>query len=171
MWAANITIQHCIRHASHKSIFNSLKSEAVLWHNLFIWHSMCVHSLNEIYVGNVIAAKLFFLEGEINNKVAIRATLLSMQPTCYLPIKIYDLSSNYRRTKKNGAQNKLKLPLNWIRPKFPLTITSCVNWWYVRHRYVCCASECDILIINNSPVGSMWYFPSESIEKKWIDFF
>lgn len=60
------------------------------------------------------------------------------------------------------------LPLNWIRPKFPLTITSCVNWWYVLHRYVCCASECDILMINNSPLGSIWNFPSEKRDWKYL---
>lgn len=64
------------------------------------------------------------------------------------------------------------LPLNCIRPKFPLTITSCVNWWYVRHRYVCCASICEIFIINNSPVEErqygywiQWTFDQRKIQK------
>lgn len=42
-------------------------------------------------------------------------------------------------------------------------MTSCVSWWYVRHRYVFCTSDCVIFIMNNSPVGSMWYFPSNCL--------
>lgn len=111
--------------------------------------------------------EMWIIEMKVPAQIAMLYMWLNHRTTCQLWHMIHRIAiamhSHYTVrwiNIKGQRENVQKLPLNWIRPKFPLTITSCVNWWYVRHRYVCCASECDILMINNSPVGSIWYFPS-----------
>lgn len=59
-----------------------------------------------------------------------------------------------------GEKSMTYSPVSCSRPTLLLTTVSWVSRWCVLHRYVICASLRVILIIINSPVGSIWYLPS-----------
>lgn len=66
-----------------------------------------------------------------------------------------------------GEKSMTYSPVSCSRPTLLLTTVSWVSRWCVLHRYVICASLRVILIIINSPVGSIWYLPSITTRAGW----
>jgi len=95
-----------------------------------------------------------------------------------LPYIIIRLSKTSLDTPNvQGEKSMTYSPVSCSRPTLLLTTVSWVSRWCVLHRYVICASLRVILIIINSPVGSIWYLPSittrvwrEGGEEVWITF-